>query len=135
LASLAAVSGNYERAARLYGAAEAFCDTVGVACPDSRDDVIAHGELTARAALGDDTYAAALARGRRWSPDEAVAEALADERKSLTRQPRFAPEPHPARSGSSRKPSATPAKTPLELFWNHRFLPCAQRVTTGHSPR
>lgn len=87
LASLATAMGNPERAARLYGAVEAFCDTVGVAYPDPSDDVIADGELTARAVLGDAAFAAARAQGRGWSTDQAVAEALADDAQAIDTTP------------------------------------------------
>jgi hypothetical protein len=65
-----------ERAIRLLGAGEAFCETLGaqppVAVPADYESTVAEG----RAALGDAAFAAAWAEGRAMSLDEAVEYAL-----------------------------------------------------------
>jgi non-specific serine/threonine protein kinase len=76
LASLAALAAHFERAARLYGAAEALRESIGA--PASR-----HHELSERAiartrtGLGEPAFAAAWAAGRELPLPDAVAEACA----------------------------------------------------------
>jgi tetratricopeptide (TPR) repeat protein len=77
LGCVAAMSARPERAARLWGAAAAMRDAqVKRVAPTSR---VAYEEAQrlARAALGDDAFAAAWAAGRALGLDAAVAEALA----------------------------------------------------------
>jgi ATP/maltotriose-dependent transcriptional regulator MalT len=76
LASIAAMTGLYERAVRLYGAAEALREAIGAPFPRHRalhDQAVAK----ARAGLGEPVFAAAWAEGRAVPLAEAVTEALA----------------------------------------------------------
>jgi len=75
LASIAALTGRFEHAARLYGAAEALGESVGapVGHPSART---AQALAKIRAGLGEPGFAAAWAAGRGLPLAEAVAEAL-----------------------------------------------------------
>jgi predicted ATPase/DNA-binding SARP family transcriptional activator len=78
LAALAGREGQTERAVRLLGAGEAFCETLGVRPPVA---IAAEYERTVaegRAALGEAAFAAAWAAGRAMSLEQAVAYALGD---------------------------------------------------------
>ncbi|MEJ7762367.1 MAG: tetratricopeptide repeat protein, partial [Thermomicrobiales bacterium] len=75
-AGLAAVMGQPERSARLYGAIETFCQMVGTPVPDPHRDPIAGGEANVRAVLGTATFAAERRTGARYSPAEAMSEAM-----------------------------------------------------------
>ena len=78
LADLAAAEGRPAQALRLAGAAERLVEAAGV--PAGRLDLAdAAGRLAAcRAAVGEAAAAAAWAAGRALTPEQAVAEALAD---------------------------------------------------------
>jgi hypothetical protein len=75
-AGLAAVMGQPERSARLYGAIEPFCQVAGAPVPAPRLDPIAGGEAKVRAMLGTATFTAERQTGARYSPAEAMSEAL-----------------------------------------------------------
>ncbi len=75
LASIAAATKQYVRAARLWGAAEALNETIGAPSPQPRARALQAIEQT-RAALGDETFAAAWAAGRALTLAEAMSEAL-----------------------------------------------------------
>jgi non-specific serine/threonine protein kinase len=75
-ASLAAAQGHAERAVRLRGAAEALREAIGVPLPAVDRAQYDHYVETARAALGEKTFAAAWAEGRKMTMEEAVAYAL-----------------------------------------------------------
>jgi hypothetical protein len=78
LGELAAAQGESRRAARLWGAAEAQREVAGV--PRSRMERAGHERTVAaaRAALGEEAFAAAWEAGRALSPDAAVPFALDD---------------------------------------------------------
>ena len=69
--------GQPERAARLFGAADVLRESVGVPLPaNERADHERYVDAV-RAALGDESFAAAWDAGRALRLDEAIAEALA----------------------------------------------------------
>ena len=76
LAALAGREQQWERAVRLLGAAEAFCETLGarppVAVASEYERTVAEG----RAALGEAAFAAAWAEGRAMALEQAVEYAL-----------------------------------------------------------
>jgi hypothetical protein len=78
LAAVAASSQQAERAARLYGAANALMEVVGVPmeAPDQVD--YDHNQAAARAQLDEATWKAAWEEGRAMSMEQAVAYALED---------------------------------------------------------
>jgi len=78
LARLAAADGNWNRAARLFGAAEGLRETVGLALSANRRVALERAQGAIRTALGDAAFAAAVTAGRALPLDEAVAEALAE---------------------------------------------------------
>jgi non-specific serine/threonine protein kinase len=81
-AALAGREGQAERAIRLLGAAELFCETLGARPPVA---VVAEYERTRAAgcmALGEAGFAAAWAEGRALSLEEAVADALSSTRST-----------------------------------------------------
>ena len=79
LASAAAGRGHARRAAALWGAAEGLSQSIGSPLlPTVRMSQNLHLPA-AREALGDDAFATAWAEGRRMTPEEIVAYALADE--------------------------------------------------------
>jgi len=79
IAGMAAREHHAERAIRLLGAGEAFCETLGarppVAVPQEYQQTVAEG----RAALGEAAFAAAWGEGRAMSLDQAVAYALGEQ--------------------------------------------------------
>ncbi|MDQ5830451.1 MAG: tetratricopeptide repeat protein, partial [Actinomycetota bacterium] len=76
LARVAAMQGRPERAARLLGASAALRDEMGAPlAPTSRADHD-HAANAARAALGEDAFAAAWAVGHAMSLEEAITDAL-----------------------------------------------------------
>jgi predicted ATPase/DNA-binding CsgD family transcriptional regulator len=77
LAGIAVLRGAPERAARLYGAADAARQTGGGVVEPTDRTVHDGGIADARAALGEDAYAAAWAAGRAQPTREMIAEALA----------------------------------------------------------
>jgi tetratricopeptide (TPR) repeat protein len=79
LARVAAMQGRPERAARLLGASAALRDEMGAPlAPTSRADHD-HATNAARAALGQDAFAAAWAVGHAMSLEEAITDALDNE--------------------------------------------------------
>jgi predicted ATPase/class 3 adenylate cyclase len=79
LARIAAAEGAPERAARLFGAAEALRDAMGMlrSAPVDRADY-ERDVAAARAQLDETAFSAAWAEGRAMTPDQAVADALGD---------------------------------------------------------
>ena len=77
LASTAGVAGQGERAARLLGAAAAVRETIGAPQPPQEQTDVEQAVAAARAALGEEAWAAAYAAGRALSLEQAIAEALA----------------------------------------------------------
>ena len=77
LAGALAVAGRGEQAARFLGAGEALLETFGVTRAVALDWAeIEAAVAPARAALGEERWAAAFAAGRALSLEEAIAEAL-----------------------------------------------------------
>lgn len=76
LAITASLTGMGERAARLLGAAHALRATSGWPQPEIEQRVVERQVATARAALGEERWAAAFAAGESLSQQAAVAEAL-----------------------------------------------------------
>ncbi|HEX9438952.1 MAG TPA: tetratricopeptide repeat protein, partial [Roseiflexaceae bacterium] len=76
LAAVAAIEGQPERAARLWGAAEALHETIGT--PTWPADGIEHDryQKIVRTQLDERTFAAAWAAGRALTPEQVIAEAL-----------------------------------------------------------
>jgi non-specific serine/threonine protein kinase len=77
LAETAGAARQGERAARLLGAAAALRETLGVPQPRSQQAEVEQAVVAARAALGEEAWAAAFASGRTLSLEQAIAEALA----------------------------------------------------------
>jgi predicted ATPase/DNA-binding SARP family transcriptional activator len=67
-----------ERAIRLLGAVEAFCETIGAQAPVADRTDYERTEAAGRAALGEPAFAAAWAEGRALSLDRAIEYALGD---------------------------------------------------------
>lgn len=78
LAGVALAAGHPERAARLLGAAEALRETIGASLLPFERPVRERDAAAARAALGDEAFAAAKAEGRAMTLEQAVEQALAD---------------------------------------------------------
>jgi predicted ATPase/class 3 adenylate cyclase len=76
MAGTLAVAGRGEQAARLQGAAEALLETLGFPLGPFEQTDIEVAVAPARAALGEEQWAAAFAAGRALTLEEAVAEAL-----------------------------------------------------------
>jgi predicted ATPase/class 3 adenylate cyclase/Tfp pilus assembly protein PilF len=76
LASTAAVAGQGARTARLLGAAAAVRETLGAPQPPDERADIEQAVAAARAALGEDAWAAAYAAGQALTLEEAIAEEL-----------------------------------------------------------
>jgi predicted ATPase/DNA-binding SARP family transcriptional activator len=76
LAALAGRERQWERAVRLLGAAEAFCETLGAQPPVAVVQEYERTVAESRAALGEAGFAAAWAEGRTLSLEEAMAYAL-----------------------------------------------------------
>jgi hypothetical protein len=75
-AALASREGHAERAIRLLGAGEAFCETLGARPPVAHPTEYERTVAESRAALGEAAFAAAWAEGRAMSLDEALEYAL-----------------------------------------------------------
>src|SRR5262249_10807025 len=75
-AGVAVLRGEYEQAARLYGAAEALCDAIQCSVPPA--DLVDHQRLVqiARVQLDRTTFSALWAEGRAMNWEQAVAYAL-----------------------------------------------------------
>lgn len=79
LAGEAASQDQAERAARLFGAAEALCETMGVDVPSPAWRALNERELArTRERLASETFDAAWAEGRAMTLQETVAEAAAE---------------------------------------------------------
>ncbi len=79
LALIASAQGNAERAARLFGVAEAARETFGITMPrQERGDHERRGATT-REGLGDAAFAAAWAEGRAMTLEQAIEYALTTE--------------------------------------------------------
>jgi predicted ATPase/class 3 adenylate cyclase/Tfp pilus assembly protein PilF len=76
LAATAGVAMQGERAARLLGTAAAVRETLGAAQPAVERDDVERAVAAARATLGEERWAAAIAAGRALSLEQAIAEAL-----------------------------------------------------------
>jgi non-specific serine/threonine protein kinase len=74
VASLAAMLGEAERAARLFGAGAALAEATGLAAAWPERGLHEQGTAAARAALGGDAFAAAFAAGRRLLKEQFLAE-------------------------------------------------------------
>jgi hypothetical protein len=72
---LAAAVGDWARAARLLGTAEALREQMGLHREPTDEETLAQIIGRTRAALGDSAFAAAESEGRAVSFDEAIAEA------------------------------------------------------------
>jgi 2'-5' RNA ligase len=70
------VCGQHERAARLWGAAEALRQTLAVPRPPNEADDYHHHVTAARRASGEEAFAAAWAEGRAMGPVRAIAYGL-----------------------------------------------------------
>ncbi len=79
LAGVSARQGRAERAARLFGAVQTLCETMGVDVPSPAWRALNGRDLAAaREQLDTKTFDAAWAQGRAMTLEEAVAEALAE---------------------------------------------------------
>jgi tetratricopeptide (TPR) repeat protein len=79
LAGVAARQGRAERAARLFGAVETLCETMGVDVPSPAWRALNERDLAgAREQLDAETFDVAWAEGRAMTLEEAVVEALAE---------------------------------------------------------
>ncbi len=76
LAGIAGDLGQAERAARLLGAEQALCESIGAVPTPSDESAYERGLAAARAALGEAAFAAAVAEGRTMTLEQAVAYAL-----------------------------------------------------------
>jgi predicted ATPase/DNA-binding SARP family transcriptional activator len=76
LAAVAAIEGHPERAARLFGAAEALREAVGVPLPPAAGEERGPNTVSARQALGHAALAAAWVEGRAMILEAAIAYAL-----------------------------------------------------------
>jgi hypothetical protein len=76
LGTLAAIAGEHDRAARLFGAADAFALATGVPAPRPGDDIAIDTEGPARRTLGDERFAAARRAGAALTAEAAVTEAM-----------------------------------------------------------
>jgi predicted ATPase/DNA-binding SARP family transcriptional activator len=77
-AGLAGLQGKFARAARLLGAGDAACESLGMTPPVALPDWYRRTVQRARAALGEEAFAAAWAEGRAMTLPQAVDRALAD---------------------------------------------------------
>jgi predicted ATPase/class 3 adenylate cyclase len=77
--SLVAALGQPARAARLLGAASAFREVAGAPLPPADCPEHERSLATARAALGEEAFAAAWAEGRAMTPGEAIAAVLQED--------------------------------------------------------
>jgi hypothetical protein len=76
LAGLAALAAEPERAARLYGAADALRTEIGAPRPPTERVAEARQIEAVRASLGGAAFDAAWSAGRALAPEQAVREAL-----------------------------------------------------------
>jgi predicted ATPase/transcriptional regulator with XRE-family HTH domain len=76
LALVAVALGNAKRAARLWGAASAWRETINQPLPPTYQRDYAASVTQARTQLGEEVYASAWSEGRAMSPEQAVALAL-----------------------------------------------------------
>jgi hypothetical protein len=76
LAGLAGAAGQGTRAARLFGAADMLRTVMGTPIPPAEREGYDRDVDAARAALGEEAFAAAWEAGQALSPEEAIAEAL-----------------------------------------------------------
>ena len=79
LAGTAGMAGRGAFAARLLGAAAALRAELGTPQPAQEQADTAQAVMAARAALGEEAWAAAFAAGHALSMEEAIAEALGDD--------------------------------------------------------
>ncbi len=79
-AALAAARGDFQRAGRIWGSAEALREAIGSPLPPNEVDEYARRMAEGQAALGEDGFEAARAQGRALSLDRAIAYARAVER-------------------------------------------------------
>jgi non-specific serine/threonine protein kinase len=112
IARLEAEQGDAERAARLFGAASALRDAVGVPASPSDTAYFAPAMEALRSALGSERLAAIMAEGRKLSRRAAVAQALATTpppatSKAITLLP-SAPAQGPERPGFGELSDLTP---------------------------
>jgi hypothetical protein len=78
LAAVAVAQAQSERAARLFGAAEGGRDAIGAPLPPAERSEHDRSVAAARAALGDEAFAAAWAEGRTMTFERAIAYALTE---------------------------------------------------------
>ncbi len=78
LEALASAAGGMAEAGRLFGAAAALRDAIGIPIPSSRRADYEADVAAVRAVLDDDAFAAAWAEGRAMTPEQAVAYALGE---------------------------------------------------------
>ena len=88
LASLACVAQQYERAARLFGAANHLRDALGLRSKPADQECYDHHATTTRAGLGEAAFAAAWAEGQATTLDQAIDYALAWSESVESPQPR-----------------------------------------------
>jgi ATP/maltotriose-dependent transcriptional regulator MalT len=79
-----AASGDPERAARWWGAAEALRESLGLPLPPNEREEYDRYRSAAREALGEEPFAIAWAEGRAMTPEQAVASALEEDEESQT---------------------------------------------------
>jgi DNA-binding CsgD family transcriptional regulator len=72
LGGVVAAQGQTGLAANLWGAAEAICLAKGVAIPPVFQHLVAPWQEKARTQLGEPAFQAALAKGRKWSLNQAL---------------------------------------------------------------
>jgi len=125
----AAIAGERQEpalAARLYGAEEALRETIGSVLDPAFQAGYVRGVGDVRAALGDESFAAAWAAGRALTPDQAVAEALAAmERLSTAPSP-----PSPSRVATGERPDDS-----LLRCLTQRELEVLRLVAAGQSDK
>jgi tetratricopeptide (TPR) repeat protein len=78
MAALAAAEGAHRRAARLAGAAAGMCERSGLRPERTQQAGFGERLAAARAALGEEAFAAAWAHGRAMTLEQAIADALAE---------------------------------------------------------
>lgn len=80
-------SSPWRRAARLFGAAEAFRESIGISLHADEEEDHCRDVARARGMLGEEAFAAAWAEGRAMTLERAIADAL-DDTTDLTYRPR-----------------------------------------------